>query len=69
MRIKVEMLLLKAAVSKPYVEELNLVLMSYGNEFDSSLLSAQLWILKSLYLILPNQQFELLLQVTKCACY
>ncbi|KAL5487067.1 hypothetical protein EMCRGX_G019626 [Ephydatia muelleri] len=59
---KVEMLLLKAAASKPYVQELKHVLTSYGDDFDPLQLSTQLEVLsnyfsskdKVFYLILLN---------------
>ena len=43
---KVQALLLKAAASQPYEEELRFVLSFYGSDFDSTLLSTHLQIFK-----------------------
>ena len=77
---KVEMLLLKAAASKPYVEELKHVLTFYGDDFDPLQLSTQLEVLSNYFsskdkVVLSDiieffqtsssGQLELLSQVTK----
>ncbi|KAL5499737.1 hypothetical protein EMCRGX_G011196 [Ephydatia muelleri] len=77
---KVEMLLLKAAASKPYVEELKHVLTFYGDDFDPLQLSTQLEVLSNYFsskdkVVLSDiieffqtsssGQMELLSQVTK----
>ena len=46
---KVEMLLLKAAASKPYVEELKHVLTFYGDDFNSLQLSTELEVLSNYF--------------------
>ena len=77
---KVEMLLLKAAASKPYVQELKQVLTFYGDDFDPLQLSTQLEVLSNYFsskdkVVLSviieffqtssSGQLELLSQVTK----
>ena len=61
---KVEMLLLKAAASKPYVEELKHVLTFYGDDFDSLQLSTELEVLSK---VLRISFYQILLNSSKPA--